>query len=63
MLRSTNYNPVENLKKESVENNSDDDEFDNCDLDDDDIEENPDGLDKFKTHDMQTYPNQNMSVR
>ena len=63
MLRSTNYNPAENLKKEVVENESDDDEFNNCDLDENDIEENPDGLDKFKTNDMQTYTNQNMSIR
>lgn len=54
------YNPTNNAKR--IQEISDD-EFENCDLDEDEIEENPEGSDKFATNKLLTASNQNMSVR
>jgi hypothetical protein len=51
MLRSY-YNPVDRVKP-VVEEKEEFDEFENCDLDDNEIQENPEGL-NFATNQMQT---------
>tara|TARA_B110000285_G_C14562088_1_gene353943 strand:+ start:44 stop:199 length:156 start_codon:yes stop_codon:yes gene_type:complete len=51
MLRSY-YNPVDRVKT-VVEEKEEFDEFENCDLDDNEIQENPEGL-NFATNQMQT---------
>ena len=65
MLRSK-YNPGDFVNKQGKKVEEYDDEFENCDLDDDEIEENPEGNQSlFATNQLNLtkYSNQNMSVR